>query len=91
MTDSERTSSPDAGSARERAGIASSRDGHWVADEIELGWYGRAFRERWKLLIGGALLGAVVGLSVTYLGPTLYEGVTTLLVVPPELQICRHV
>ena len=53
------------------------------SDEIELGWYGRVFRERWKLLIGGTLLGAVVGVAVTYLQPTLYEAVTTLLVVPP--------
>ena len=43
------------------------------------------------MLIGGALFGAVVGIAVTYRSPTLYEAVTTLLVVPsqkaPILQI----
>jgi uncharacterized protein involved in exopolysaccharide biosynthesis len=51
-------------------------------DDLELGWYLRALRDRWKLLLVGAVLGAVVGIAPTYLGPTFYEASTTLLVVP---------
>lgn len=83
MPDSELKTSTGAGPAREPGG-ASTHDSHGSPDEIELGWYVRALRDRWKLLLVGAVLGAVMGVAPTYLRPTFYEASTTLLVVPSQ-------
>lgn len=51
--------------------------------EIDLGYYYRVFGRHWNWILVGALLGALVGLGVSLRRPTLYEAVTTLVVLPP--------
>jgi uncharacterized protein involved in exopolysaccharide biosynthesis len=60
-----------------------SPDGR-LEDELDVGWYIHALQRRWKLVVAVALLGAIAGLAVSTIRPTLYEGVTTLVVVPPR-------
>ena len=43
----------------------------------------RAIGQRWRWLVGAALLGAAIGVVSTFFRPVLYEGITTLLVLPP--------
>ena len=52
-------------------------------EELGLGWYMQALWRRWMLLLVVALLGGAAGYLVASLRPVLFEGVTTLLVVPP--------
>jgi uncharacterized protein involved in exopolysaccharide biosynthesis len=61
----------------------SPRDDRWLQDEIDIADYAGRFRRHWKLLIASALLGAVIGLAIAQFQTTLYEAVTTLLVVTP--------
>jgi capsular polysaccharide biosynthesis protein len=53
-------------------------------DELDLGWYTTALRRRWKLLLAGAVVGAAGALGLASARPILYEGVSSLLVVPPS-------
>jgi uncharacterized protein involved in exopolysaccharide biosynthesis len=53
-------------------------------DTIELGWYLRSLRRRWKLAAAGVLIGGALGFGYASNQPLLYEGVTTLLIVPPS-------
>lgn len=52
-------------------------------DRIDLRQYVRALQRRWKLALFGAILGGAVGFGLASARPLRYEGVTTLLVVPP--------
>jgi uncharacterized protein involved in exopolysaccharide biosynthesis len=60
-----------------------ARHDAWLEDELDLTWYVRAVQRRWLLLFAGALISAILGLALATSQPILYEGVTTLLVVPP--------
>jgi polysaccharide biosynthesis transport protein len=51
--------------------------------ELALGWYIHSLSRRWRVLLVVALLGAAGGYALASLRPILFEGVTTLLVVPP--------
>jgi succinoglycan biosynthesis transport protein ExoP len=51
---------------------------------IYLDWYVRAIQRRWLLIFAGAILGGVIAFSYASSRPLRYEGVTTLLVVPPS-------
>jgi uncharacterized protein involved in exopolysaccharide biosynthesis len=51
-------------------------------DTIDLGWYLRELRRRWKLAAAGVMIGGVLGFGFASSRPLRYEGVTTLLVVP---------
>ena len=62
-----------------------------MEDEIRIGWYVRALQRRWKLLFAGALMGAGLGLGIAAMQPILYEGATTLLVVPPAKPTGRQI
>ena len=42
-----------------------------------------AIGQRWRWLVGAALLGAAIGVVSTFFRPVLSEGITTLLVLPP--------
>jgi succinoglycan biosynthesis transport protein ExoP len=53
-------------------------------DTIELGWYVRAIQRRWLLLAAGTLLAGAAAFWIATLQPLRFEGVTTLLVVPPS-------
>src|SRR5262245_25053201 len=61
-------------------------DEHGNAEEdiIALGWYVRAVLRRWKLALLGAIIGGVLAFWFASIQPSRYEGVTTLLVVPPS-------
>src|SRR5262245_27768686 len=53
-------------------------------DEFEQVWYIQAI-QRWRVLIlAGALLGGAAALVYATLRPLAYQGITTLLVVPPS-------
>jgi len=51
--------------------------------ELALGWYVQALSRRCVLILVIALLGGAAGYLVASLRPVLFEGVTTLLMVPP--------
>ncbi len=51
--------------------------------ELALGWYVQALWRWWRVLLVVALLGGAGGYAVASLRPIRFEGVTTLLVVPP--------
>jgi len=53
-------------------------------DEIDFTRYFRVFARHWMLLAVCALIGAVSGFAFTRTKPVLYEGVTTVLVLPPS-------
>jgi uncharacterized protein involved in exopolysaccharide biosynthesis len=55
-----------------------------LEDEIDFSRYFRVFARHWMLLVIAALIGAALGFAVTRTKPVLYEGVTTLLVLPPS-------
>lgn len=55
-------------------------------DLIDLSRYVRALQRRWKLALFGAILGGAAGFGLATARPLEYEGVTTLLVVPPPVQ-----
>ena len=52
---------------------------------IYLDWYVRAIQRRWLLIFAGAILGGVIAFWFVISQPLKYEGVTTLLVVPPSV------
>jgi uncharacterized protein involved in exopolysaccharide biosynthesis len=52
-------------------------------DIIDLGWYVRALQRRWKLAVAGAIVGGGLGFWYASYQPLKFQGVTTLLVVPP--------
>lgn len=53
------------------------------ADRIDFEFYHRVLQRNWKVLLFGALVGAVLGLALAMTRPVLFEGVTTLMVSPP--------
>jgi uncharacterized protein involved in exopolysaccharide biosynthesis len=52
---------------------------------VELGAYLRAIRRHWTLAITGAALGGAISFAFANAKPVIYEGVTTVLVVPRAL------
>jgi protein tyrosine kinase modulator len=54
-----------------------------LEDEIDFSRYVRVFARHWMLLVVFALVGAAAGFAVSRTKPILYEGVTTVLVLPP--------
>jgi uncharacterized protein involved in exopolysaccharide biosynthesis len=54
-----------------------------VEDRAELAWYVRALQRHWIAAFAGAALGAALFFALVSSRPLVYEGVTTLLVVPP--------
>lgn len=66
--------------------VATSLD-----QELDVGWYVQALWRRRKVILLITLLGAVAGYSVASLRPVLFEGVTTLLVVPPPTRSTAQV
>ena len=54
-----------------------------MEEELAIGWYLSTLSRRWSLLLACAVLGALAGVVVASTRPVVYEGVTTLLVVPP--------
>lgn len=63
-------------------GAPDSSLGHTSSDRIDFEFYHRKLQRGWKLLLLGAVVGAVLGLSLAMSRPTLYEGVTTLMASP---------
>jgi uncharacterized protein involved in exopolysaccharide biosynthesis len=55
-----------------------------LEDEIDFSRYFRVFARHWILLVMLALVGGVAGFASSRTKPVLYEGVTTILVVPPS-------
>jgi uncharacterized protein involved in exopolysaccharide biosynthesis len=51
---------------------------------VYLDWYARAIRRRWLLIVAGTVLGGAISFWYVSLQPLRYQGVTTLLVVPPS-------
>src|SRR5689334_22770420 len=54
-----------------------------LEDEIDFSRYFRIFARHWMLLVLATLVGAAAGFSFSRTKPVLYEGVTTVLVLPP--------
>jgi uncharacterized protein involved in exopolysaccharide biosynthesis len=61
-----------------------SRPADTFEDEIDFSRYFRVFTRHWMLLIFAAIAGGALGFAVSRTKPVLYEGVTTLLVLPPS-------
>jgi len=55
-----------------------------LEDEIDFGRYFRVFARHWILLAAAALIGGASGFAYSRTKPILYEGVTTVLVLPPS-------
>jgi len=55
-----------------------------LEDEIDLTRYFQVFARHWLLLVVVALVGGAYGFGVSRFRPILYEGVTTVLVLPPS-------
>jgi uncharacterized protein involved in exopolysaccharide biosynthesis len=55
-----------------------------LEDEIDFTRYFQVFARHWMLLVVVALVGGAYGFAVSRLKPILYEGVTTVLVLPPS-------
>lgn len=55
-----------------------------VVDRAELAWYVHALQRYWIAAVAGAALGAALLFALVTGRPLLYEGITTLLVVPPS-------
>lgn len=51
-----------------------------MEEELDLGRYVRIFRQRWKLILVGTLVGAVAAVAGASLRPVLYEAETTILI-----------
>src|SRR5688500_18740671 len=62
----------------------SPRPEDTLEDEIDFGRYFRVFTRHWMLLLVAGLLGGALGFAVSRTKPVLYEGTTTLLVLPPS-------
>ena len=54
-----------------------------LEDEIDFSRYFRVFARHWMLLVVFALVGAAAGFAFSRTKPVLYEGVTTVLFLPP--------
>jgi protein tyrosine kinase modulator len=75
---------PDDTEASQDAPLWSTRrDRSGDVDLVDVDWYVRAILRRWPLILIGLLLGGVLGFWYAARQPLTYEGVTTLLVVPP--------
>jgi protein tyrosine kinase modulator len=61
-----------------------SRPEDSLEDEIDFTRYFRVFARHWILLVVVALAGGAYGFAVSRMKPILYEGVTTVLVLPPS-------
>jgi uncharacterized protein involved in exopolysaccharide biosynthesis len=61
----------------------ASRD-DTLEDEIDFSRYFRVFTRHWMLLVVASIVGGALGFAVSRTKPVLYEGVTTLLVLPPS-------
>jgi uncharacterized protein involved in exopolysaccharide biosynthesis len=55
-----------------------------LEDEIDFGRYLRVFGRHWTLLVVLSLVGGAIGFVISRTKPVLYEGVTTVLVLPPS-------
>jgi len=55
-----------------------------LEDEIDFSRYFRVFERHWILLVVAAVVGGALGFAVSRTKPILYEGVTTVLVLPPS-------
>jgi capsular polysaccharide biosynthesis protein len=66
-----------------RAELAPASIDRAVEDEVDLKWYGTAFRRRWKLILGCAIIAAAIAGGIASAQRIRYEGMTTLLVVQP--------
>lgn len=55
-----------------------------AVDRAELAWYVRALQRHWIAAVAGAVLGAAAFFVIVSNRPLVYEGVTSLLVVPPS-------
>jgi uncharacterized protein involved in exopolysaccharide biosynthesis len=69
--------------------LRRARHGRWTDEEeaqgrAELPWYVRALQRRWILAVAGAALGGALFFGLASRQRLMYEGVTTLLVVPPS-------
>lgn len=53
-------------------------------DQADLAWYVQAVQRYWVAAVAGAALGAALLFALVSGRPLLYEGITTLLVVPPS-------
>jgi uncharacterized protein involved in exopolysaccharide biosynthesis len=51
---------------------------------VYLDWYVRALQRHWFLILAGVVLGAAIAIWTTSTQPVRYQGITTLLVVPPS-------
>src|SRR5262245_66365486 len=56
----------------------------WNEDDLGPAWYVVAVQRWWLPIFVGALVGAVIAFWTASLKPLRYEGVTTLMVVPPS-------
>ena len=62
-----------------------SKDAEYEEDAlIDIATHVRAIQRRWPLIIAGAVVGGALAFGYAHLQPVRYEGVTTLLVVPPS-------
>jgi uncharacterized protein involved in exopolysaccharide biosynthesis len=66
-------------------GTAEARERWDDEATVDLGRYVRAVRHRWKLVIAGAVLGGAIAFAYASRQGVVYDGVTTLLVVPRTL------
>jgi succinoglycan biosynthesis transport protein ExoP len=74
--------SPASPPQRPERNVRSTREDD-VEDRAELAWYVRVLQRHWIVPLVGAVLGAAVFFVLVGRQPLMYEGITTLLVVPP--------
>ena len=67
-----------------RSPVRGDRSADQEEEIIYLDWYVRAIQRHWLLILAGAILGGVLVVWHQIRQPLKYEGVTTLLVVPPS-------
>ena len=84
MPEAQRSSTGVPGARDLSAAPAPARSDPTFEDEIDFGRYFRVFARHWILLVVIALAGTASGFVFSRLKPVLYEGVTTILVLPPS-------